>query len=371
MATGRSSQVRTPVSSARRIVLKIGSRAIATDPQLIPRVAGDIASLTREQRRFVLVSSGAIALGFTHLGYKKRPKEMAALQAAAAVGQSVLMQRWSSAFEKHDLVVAQVLLTHSDLMDRERLNNARQALAALLDAGAIPVINENDTVATEEIRFGDNDQLAAMVTPLVSADLLLLLSDVDGVLDTQGKVIRTMKDDSLQSIGQASGSGPQLGTGGIHSKVDAAIKATRSGAAAVIANATSPHLLAKILDGHEIGSYFAPHQGALKARKHWIAYTLRPRGAIVIDAGATQALKSGKNSLLPVGVLGVRGQFNAGDSVCLLAPDGHEVGRGLSRLGAMDVAAAAGRSSEELHGLFPHIGPRPIVVHKDDLVITE
>jgi glutamate 5-kinase len=370
MATGRSS-VRATVSSARRIVLKIGSRAIATDSQLIPRVAGDIAELTRDQRRFVLVSSGAIALGFEPLGYKKRPKEMAALQAAAAVGQSVLMQRWSSAFERHGLVVAQVLLTHSDLMDRERLNNARQALAALLDAGAIPVINENDTVATEEIRFGDNDQLAAMVTPLVSADLLLLLSDVDGVLDTQGRVIRTMKEDALNSIGHATRGGPELGTGGIRSKIDAAIKATRSGAAAVIANATSPHLLTKILQGQEMGSYFEPHEGSLRARKHWIAYTLRPRGAIVIDGGATHALKSGKNSLLPVGVLGVRGQFNAGDSVCLVAPDGHEVGRGLSRLSAMDVAVAAGRSSEDLQGVFPHLGSRPVVVHKDDLVITE
>jgi glutamate 5-kinase len=358
-------------------LLKIGSRAIATDAQLIQRVADDIAALTREQRRFVLVSSGAIALGFVRLGYKKRPKEMAALQAAAAVGQSVLMQRWASAFERHGLVVAQVLLTHADLMDRERLNNARQALAALLDAGAIPVINENDTVATEEIRFGDNDQLAAMVTPLLSADLLLLLSDVDGVLDNQGKVIRTLKEDAVRSIGQVAGSTSEpsstsgLGSGGIHSKIDAALKATRSGAAAVIANATSPGLLAKILQGQEVGTYFEPQPGSLRARKHWIAYTLRPRGAIVLDAGATRAVRSGKSSLLPVGVLGVRGQFNAGDSVCLLAPDGHEVGRGLSRLSAMDTAAAAGRSSEELQALFPHFGVSPIVVHKDDLVVTE
>jgi glutamate 5-kinase len=226
-------------------------------------------------------------------------------------------------------------------------------------------------VATEEIRFGDNDQLAAMVAPLVSADLMLLLTDVDGVLDGQGKVLRTVKSPNEVQASETISRGAQLGSGGIASKVDAARKASHSGAAAVIANAGQLNVVAKLLSGAEIGTYFPPHGSALRARKHWIAYTLRPSGAIVIDAGAARALKTGKSSLLPVGVLGVRGQFAAGDSVRVVGPDGSEVGRGLSRLGCMEVARAAGRGSEELAKLAPHLGDGPIVVHKEDLVLND
>lgn len=365
------SSARSHVSRARRVIVKIGSRALASDSALITRLATDIAGQAAPDRRFVVVSSGAIALGFDKLGYRQRPKEIAALQAAAAVGQNVLMQRWSQAFERHGLIAAQVLLTHADLANRERLNNARQALAALIDAGAVPVINENDTVATEEIRFGDNDQLAAMVAPLVGADLMLLLTDVDGVLDGQGKVLRTVKSPNEVQASETNSRGAQLGSGGIASKVDAARKASHSGAAAVIANAGQLNVVTKLLSGAEIGTYFPPHGSALRARKHWIAYTLRPSGAIVIDAGAARALKTGKSSLLPVGVLGVRGQFAAGDSVRVVGPDGSEVGRGLSRLGCMEVARAAGRGSEELAKLAPHLGDGPIVVHKEDLVLND
>ncbi|HTM46665.1 MAG TPA: glutamate 5-kinase [Polyangiaceae bacterium] len=362
---------RSSIQRAQRIVIKIGSRALSTDRELIARIAADIARLAGDRRRFVVVSSGAIALGFERLGFRKRPKEMAELQACAAVGQSILMQRWAASFEAHGVVAAQVLLTHADLTDRERLNNARQALSGLIDAGAVPVINENDTVATEEIRFGDNDQLAAMVAPVVGADLLLLLTDVNGVLDASGEVMKTFKGEALAAASSVEGSVPRLGSGGIGSKIDAAHKGTRSGAAVVIANATRPGVIEKVLSGAEVGTYFAPHVSALKARKHWIAFTLRPRGAILLDAGAARALKSGKNSLLPVGVLGVRGQFNSGDSVLLLGPDAQEVGRGLCRLSSADVAVAAGRSSDELRNLLPQLGPKPIVVHKEDLVLTE
>ncbi|MBM4362467.1 MAG: glutamate 5-kinase, partial [Deltaproteobacteria bacterium] len=216
-------QSRAALARAQRIVVKIGSRAIAGDGDPIPSMVRQLVELDGGRRSFVVVTSGAIALGTARLGYSRRPKEMGRLQAAAAAGQSVLMQRWSEAFASHGRVAAQVLLTHADLAERDRANNAREALAALLDARAIPVINENDTVSTDEIRFGDNDQLASMVTPLVAADALLLLTDVDGVLDEEGARISTYTQGVR--LGTVRRAGP--GTGGIHSKIDAAEKAAR------------------------------------------------------------------------------------------------------------------------------------------------
>jgi glutamate 5-kinase len=293
---------------------------------------------------------------------------MARLQAAAAAGQSILMRRYDEAFGALGLTAAQVLLTHADLSDRERLNNAREALAALLEAGAVPVVNENDTVSTEEIRFGDNDQLASMVAPLVSADALVLLTDVEGVLDANGERIPIFGDS--ESIGQLVESRERVGSGGIHSKVDAARKASRSGAAVVIAQATRPSVLAALMAGEDIGTFFPPVGPIMRARKHWIAYTLRPRGAILLDEGARRAVGAGKSSLLPIGVLGVRGEFNPGDAVRLVGPDGAEIGRGLTRLGALDVARSAGKKGEELTLLFGSTGADVVVVHKDDLVIA-
>jgi glutamate 5-kinase len=358
---------RSALAGARRVVVKIGSRALASDAALPRRIAAEVAALKTHKRAFVLVSSGAIALGATRLGYRSRPKEMARLQAAAAAGQSVLMRRYDEAFAGHGLTVAQVLLTHADLADRERLNNARDALASLIDAGAVPVVNENDTVATEEIRFGDNDQLAAMVAPLVSAELLVLLTDVEGVLDRHGRRIAVMSDDA--EVGRVRRAEP-LGSGGMASKLDAARKAARSGAWVVIASAAEPDVVARVIQGRDVGTLFSRTPNALRARKHWIAFTLRPSGTILLDAGAVRALGEGKSSLLPVGVLGVRGQFNPGDSVRLVGPDGAEVARGLTRLGALDVARAAGKKGAELDLLFGTGGRDLLVVHKDDLVVA-
>jgi glutamate 5-kinase len=359
---------RTLVTQARRIVVKVGSRALADDPLVPQRLANQIAEQRGRKRSFILVSSGAIAIGCARLGYRSRPTEMAKLQAAAAAGQSVLMRRYDEAFTAVGLTVAQVLLTHADLADRERVNNARQALAALLEAGAVPIVNENDTLATEEIRFGDNDQLAAMVTPLVTAELLVLLTDVEGVLDARGRRIAVMHGDS--EIGSVRSNTQRVGSGGMASKLDAARKASRSGASVVIAPAGHDNVLGELLDGSDIGTLFPCSGPPLKARKHWIMFTLRPRGALLLDDGATQAMRGGKSSLLPVGVLGVRGQFNPGDSVRLIAPDGGEVGRGLTRLGALDVARAAGKKGNELELLFGAGGADLLIVHKDDLVIT-
>ncbi|HMJ10314.1 MAG TPA: glutamate 5-kinase [Polyangiaceae bacterium] len=359
---------RSELAQARRIVVKIGSRALAGDTETPHHLAEQIAAAVQGKRACVLVSSGAIAIGCARLGYKQRPKEMARLQAAAAAGQSVLMRRYDEAFAAFGMTAAQVLLTHADLADRERLNNAREAFAALLEAGAVPIVNENDTVATDEIRFGDNDQLAAMVTPLVGAELLVLLTDMEGVLGPDGKRISTMTDQT--EIGQVASNAERVGSGGISSKLDAARKGCRAGANVVIAKASHPNVLSEVLNGADVGTFFPRSGPALRARKHWIAFTLRPRGTILLDGGAAAAMAAGKSSLLPVGVLGVRGQFDPGDSVRLVAPDGSEVARGLTRLGALDVARSAGKKGRELDLLFGIDGSDVIVVHKDDLVVA-
>ncbi len=358
---------RKPVLSARRIVVKVGSRTLAREPELPKRLAAQFAALIGEGRSVVLVSSGAVAIGCVRLGYPNRPTDIAELQAAASAGQSVLMRRYDEAFAEHGLTSAQVLLNHPDLADRGRLNNARAALGALLEAGAIPIINENDVVATDELRFGDNDQLAAMVAPLTSADVLILLTDVDGVLDDAGNRIPVFtRPEEFSDRGSAR---DRVGSGGMASKLGAAHKAQRSGAAVVIGPAHRPDVLLEILRGEDVGTYFPPVEPVLRARKHWIAYTLRPTGAILVDAGAAHALASTKGSLLPVGVVGVRGEFHPGDSVQILGPDGTEVGRGLARLGSLEVARAAGKKGRDLEILLGN-SRDVIVVHRDDLVLT-
>ncbi len=357
------SDARTSLAKARRIVVKVGSRALAEGAEVQQRIARSIARIA--PRELVVVSSGAIALGAERLGYGTRPKEMPKLQAAAAAGQSVLMRRYDEAFAAHGLTAAQVLLTHADLADRRRLNNARQALAELIEAGAIPIINENDTVATEEIAFGDNDQLAAMVVPLVGAELLVILTDVDGVLDAAGARISVMDDPTR--VGAVASHGAGVGSGGMTSKVEAARRASLSGASVVIAPAQHDDPLGAILAGDDVGTLFVATGTAMRARKHWIAFTLRPRGTILLDEGAAKAVRSGRSSVLPVGVLGVRGRFDAGDAVRLATATGLEVGRGLTRLGALDVARAAGQKGGDLEVLFGTSDV--VVVHLDDLVI--
>jgi glutamate 5-kinase len=355
-------EVRARLGRARRIVVKIGSKSLSGDAW--DRLAAEVAAVREGSRRsVVLVSSGAIALGVQKLGLKARPKEMAWLQAAAAAGQSVLMQRYEDAFGKLGLAVAQVLLTHADLADRARTNNARNALAALLEVGAVPIINENDAVAVDEIKFGDNDQLASMVTPLCEADLLLLLSDVEGLLDEQGRRVPFVRNVAREARPLAGASTSGVGTGGMASKVEAARRATLAGADVVIAAAREPSVVAKVLAGDDVGTVFAAVSQRLSARKHWIAYTLRPRGALLVDRGAAEALSTHGRSLLSVGVLGVRGTFLPGDAVSILDPTGAEIARGLARLSATDAASLAGRRREDDEETDE------VMVHRDDLVV--
>jgi len=359
------SDARKTLIAARRIVVKVGSRTLATQPDLPERLAEEFKLATLAGRNIVLVSSGATALGIERLGLSARPTDMPTLQAAASVGQALLMRRYDEAFSRHGLVPAQVLLTHGDLSNRKRVNNARAALAALLDAGAIPIINENDVVATEEIRFSDNDQLAAMVAPLVGADALLLLSDVDGVLDESGERIPDLADTSAFID---RGSPDRTGRGGMSSKLDAARKARRSGAAVVIADARAERILTRVLAGEDVGTCIGAVGERLRARQHWIAFTLKPRGTILVDAGAARVVEQGASSLLPVGVLGIRGDFRRGDSVLVVDSQGREIGRGLTRLSALEVAASAGKKGEELAAALGG-AEDAVVIHKDDLVL--
>lgn len=352
---------------ARRLVVKIGSRSLVSAQGRFAALAAEIAALKKAGRSVILVSSGAIALGRQRLGFSKRPSDIAELQACAAVGQSLLMRAWEEAFAPHGLAVAQILLTHADLADRERWLNGRGAIDALLELGAVPIINENDTVAVDEIKFGDNDQLAAMVATLVGADLLVLLTDVEGLLDQSGARVSVVSD-MATARALVSAPGDDVGSGGMGSKLDAAHRATRRGIPAVIADARDGTTLASIVAGDDVGTLFLPDGTKLPSRKHWIAYTLRPRGVILVDEGAATALSTGK-SLLPRGVTGVRGDFAPGDAIALMGPTGKEIGRGLSRYSTADVARLAGASTKDIASLLGFHGGDEIV-HRDDLVTT-
>lgn len=358
---------RAQLRRARRVVVKIGSRTLAGDGAVYHRLAAALAGAQKEGRSIVVVSSGAIALGTKRLGYRARPKEMARLQAAAAAGQSILMRAYEDAFGARGLTVAQVLLTHADLADRVRANNARAALSALLDAGAIPVLNENDSVAVEEIKFGDNDQLSAMVTPLVDADLLVLLSDVAGLLDAAGERVPIVRDVAAEAVPlvRAPSTAPgTVGTGGMASKIEAARRATLAGANVVVADARAEGVIEGVLAGEDVGTLFVAASKRLTAKKHWIAFTLRPRGAVVLDRGAAEAVRAKGKSVLPVGVVGVRGDFRAGDAVRLLDPDGVEIGRGLARYPSVEAVLTAGKAGSELVD-----AAHAELVHRDDLVV--
>jgi glutamate 5-kinase len=355
---------RALVAKARRVVVKIGSSSLARDPGAYGKLAAQIKELRAAGRQVVLVSSGAIALGAKKLGYRARPKEMAKLQAAAAAGQSLLMRAYEEAFAREGIPLAQVLLTHADLADRVRANNAREAIAALLDARAVPVLNENDSVAVDEIKFGDNDELSAMVTPLVASDVLVLLSDVEGLLDAKGARVPIVHDAAREAAPLVRAKKSDVGTGGMASKIEAARRATLAGAHVVIADARREDVLRAIFAGEDEGTLFVASPRRLTAKKHWIAFTLRARGDVWLDAGAAAAVRTKGKSVLAVGVLGVRGDFRAGDSVRVLGPDGADLGRGLARCSAEEAVVVAGRK-EAKDGAEEHA----VLVHRDDLVV--
>lgn len=357
---------RRALTTARRIVVKIGSRTLAQDPSVFDRIAESAAWLASRRKELVVVSSGSIAMGSKKLGYRGRPREMAKLQAAAAAGQAQLVAAYDRALVARNLAGAQVLLTHQDLADRNRANNARAAISALIDAACIPILNENDSVSVDEIRFGDNDQLAAMVVPLVGAEALILLSDVEGVIGGGGRILRSVSSPrAAMKWVQAPSGDARVGTGGMQSKLGAAERATLAGAHVVIASATRPNVIESIFGGRSVGTYFPPSKSRLSARRHWIAFTLRPRGEIILDEGAERAVRRAGKSVLAVGVRGVRGDFRAGDAIAIVDAPGREFARGLARCSAEDATVAAGSAERAAR-----LGISEIV-HRDDLVVWD
>ncbi len=364
---------------ARRVVVKLGSQVLTRadggglDRSVFEGLARDVAELRRRAVDVVVVSSGAVAAGLARLGLAERPAAIPEVQALAAVGQINLVWLYKQVFGDQGLVVGQILLTRDDLENRRRYQNARDAVTALLRMGVVPVINENDSVVVEEIKFGDNDHLSAMVTNLVEADLLVLLTDTEGLYDRDPKKdpgARLLErvdaaDDAASFVGDSVS---RLGRGGMGSKVQAAKHATVGGAAAVIASGKLPRVLARIVDGESVGTYFPPRADRLRRRKHWIAYTAQPQGRVFLDEGAVRAIVSGGKSLLPKGILQVEGAFERGEAVSLVGPDGVEIARGLARYNAAELSRVAGLASWEIVARLGYkFGDE--AVHRDDLVV--
>ena len=371
---------RQTLTRAKRWVIKIGSSLVTAKGQGLDREAiadwcAQIAALRAEGRQIVLVSSGAVAEGMARLGLKKRPSILHELQATAAVGQMGLVRAWELGFEAHGLRAAQILLTHEDVADRGRYLNSRSTLTTLLEFGVVPVVNENDTVSTDEIRLGDNDTLGAMTANLIEADLLVILTDQDGLFDSDprnnpdAKLVSEASLAEPQLAAMAGDSKGVLGRGGMRTKLSAAHIAARSGAATVIAHGRAPEALLQIARGQAIGSLLKPAQTVMAARKRWIAGQLQVRGQLHLDEGAAQVLRAQGKSLLPVGVKRVEGQFDRGDLVACLDPEGREIARGLVNYGHVEALRILGAKREELAQRLGYPG-EPELVHRDNLVLV-
>lgn len=366
------------IKKARRIVVKVGSAVVAAPPvdnrDIFSRLALEIKALKVGGREAAIVSSGAIALGVRKLGLKERPVAIPERQAVAAVGQGSLMASYDAAFSKESVHVAQVLLTHDDLGSRKRFLNARNTLTTLLRFGIVPVINENDTVAVEEIKFGDNDALSALATNLIEADLLIILSDIDGLFDKDPKAhqdakrLPLMEDVDSSMIERLTGATNALGTGGIRSKCDAARKAAHFGAATIIANGNRPGVLSAILSGEDEGTLFLPKEDRLTSKKHWIAFSARPRGRVFVDDGAKEALLTKGRSLLPSGIRDVDGTFDPGEVVHCVDLKGMEFARGVANYGSSEIQRIKGLKTAELIAVLGY-KVYDEVIHRDNLVV--
>ena len=370
---------RTRLANAKRLVVKVGSALVTNngaglDLAAIDDWARQISILRRQGREVVLVSSGAIACGMQRLGWTKRPKSVHELQAAAAVGQMGLVQVYEGAFAKHGLHTAQILLTHDDLADRKRYLNARSTLITLLKLGVVPIINENDTVVTDEIKFGDNDTLGALVANLIEAEALIILTDQIGLFtadprkDANATLIREAAagDESLEAM--AGGAGTSIGKGGMITKVIAAKRAARSGAHTAIASGRETDPIIRLANGESVGTLLISQTPPLAARKQWLADHLQLAGRLVLDQGAVDALKAGK-SLLPIGVLVAEGEFERGAAVACISPDGREIARGLSNYGSGEARRIARKSSTDIECLLGYVD-EPEIIHRDNLILV-
>ncbi len=357
--------------SPARVVVKVGSSSLRTpegdlDRRLAAALVDQLAAVRAGGSEVVLVSSGAVAAGLGPLGLARRPTDLPQLQAAASVGQGLLLHTYEDRFAGHGLACGQLLLTPDDVVDRTRYLNARSTFDTLLALGAVPIVNENDTVATEELRFGDNDRLAALVASMLGARLLVLLTDVDGLLDVagSGEVIDRVDDLNAVEVPRDRRAGSEVGSGGIASKLEAARIATFSGASAVIANARRPGVVGDAVGGAAVGTWFPPSSRRPESRKLWIAFARTPRGALSVDAGAEHALRARGSSLLPVGITGAAGDFRPGDAVDVRGPDGALIARGLVGYDREGVEALR---ADERDASTPRSSA--VVIHRNQLVL--
>ncbi|MFV9474314.1 glutamate 5-kinase [Advenella sp. RU8] len=370
---------KSAVHSAQRIVVKVGSSLVTNngkglDNTAIRQWAAQIAALRKQNKQVVLVSSGSVAEGMARLNWQTRPKAMNELQAAAAIGQMGLIQAYETAFHEHNICAAQILLTHEDLADRHRYLNARSTLFTLLDLGVIPIVNENDTVVTDEIRLGDNDTLGALVTNLIEADALIILTDQSGLYDSdprknpQAKLISVAKagDPALEEM--AGGAGSNIGTGGMATKVLAAKRAANSGAHTIIASGREPNVLERLSQGESIGSELRASVAVRSARKQWLADHLRLRGQITLDEGALQALTQQGKSLLPVGVIGVNGDFERGDVVACVDENHVEYARGLINYSSSDTRRIMRQPTHNIETILGSMTAGELM-HRNNMVV--
>ncbi len=366
--------------STKRWVIKIGS-ALLTKPgegldvDRIRWLSGEIAELRNQGKEIVLVTSGSVAAGMQRLGWRKRPHALHQLQAAASVGQMGLIHAYATACEQHGIHTAQILLTHSDLADRGRHLNARSALHTLLEMGILPVVNENDTIATDEIRFGDNDTLAAMTANLVEADVLVILTDQDGLFDSDprlnpnARMLAASAANNPNLDGMAGDSKGELGRGGMATKLAAARRAARSGATTVILSGKHPLNLRHLAAGQGVGTLLWPDIKPIKARQQWLAGHLVPKGRLTLEDGAVAVIKQQGRSVLPVGVRQVDGQFTRGELVLGTDLRGHEVARGLVNYSADEAVRIMGQPSQAIQSLLGYVD-EPELIHRDNLVVT-
>jgi len=369
---------REALVGARRVVVKIGSALLTNDGRGLDEAAiggwvDQIAALHKRGIEVVLVSSGAVAAGMVRLGWQARPSAVHELQAAAAVGQNGLTECYEGHFARHGLLTAQVLLTHDDLSNRKRYLNARSALRTLVDLRVVPVINENDTVVTDEIRFGDNDTLGALVANLLEAEALVILTDQEGLFDAdprgnpEARLISEGRADD-PALAAVAGGGGALGRGGMATKLRAAHLAARSGAFTAIASGRQPEVLTRLMAGERLGTLLRPDQAPMAARKRWLAGQLQVRGTLTLDAGAVKVLRGSGSSLLAVGVKAVAGEFRRGDMVLCVDEQGHRVAKGLVNYGAADTAQILGKPSHQIEAVLGFM-EAPELIHRDNLVV--
>lgn len=365
--------------NARRVVVKVGSNVLTEDHGLnlkaIRSISRQICRLIDGGIEIILISSGAMASGIRKVGLDKRPDEIPKRQAIAAVGQAGLIMEYEKAFARYHKKVAQILLTGDDLNNRKRYLNARNTLCMLLSWQVVPIINENDTVMIEEIQFGDNDNLAAMITLLMDADILVNLTDIDGLYTKDPRtnsdadfipMVSTIGEDIKKIAGDIPGA---LGTGGMLSKINAAKKVTAAGVPMVIANGGRPDVLKKLFSGKDVGTFFTPKKKKLKSRKCWIAFTLKPKGVIRIDDGAAEAILNRGKSLLPSGIVGVEGEFSVGAPVEFRKTDDETLGTGLVNYSSTDIRKIMGLKSSQIKNCLGH-KPYDDVIHRDNLAVT-